>query len=451
MRTASVSVIAFLIQSASWAQTGGAPTGLTQAPTPYGNGQQPLLTYTGAAASSDVLLLSVNTVTSYDDNILGTTQPTMADGILGLGPRLTILQQHPHLAIAIDYEPYFQLYQHLTQYNRVNQALDGDVTYTVGPRLSLRLRDAFSDQTGTYQTESNQAFVPGLGSPTTLNNTIYTPFAAQRSNNARLDVTYNSSSRTSVSFFGGYGQTTYTDQQPGVSGLLDTLGFTGGLQYTYRLSAHTSLGMVYTYQVFQYEGNVPVGSPSRFLTNTAALSLAWRASPSFSLQVFGGPQYLPAQNQFARTSSESAPAGSGSPALWSWTAGGTVTKQSEKTTLHLSVGRAVTNGGGLLTMATNAYVDFGVSRRIIRRWSVTCDLNGAYSKGLSPGYIGSTIESLNGTVGLEHPLSEHLNTRLTYTLTRQNATGAVPFGADLNHSVVSLAVFYRFRKIPLGH
>jgi len=377
----------------------------------------------------------------------------MADEILGLGPRLTIMQQHPHLTLSIDYEPYFQFYQHLTQYDHVNQVLAGDVTYTVGPRFSLRLRDSFSDRTGAYQTVSNQEFVPGLGSPTALNNNIYNPFASERSNDARVDIIYSSSSRTSVTLFGGYGQSKYTDQQPDVSGLLNTLGFTGGLQYNYRLSTHSSLGVVYTYQVFQYEGNVAVGSPSRFITNSGVLSLAWQASPSVSVQVFGGPQYLPAEKQFVGASSGSAPTPGNvsSPALWSWTAGGTVTKSSEKTTLHVSVGRSVTNGGGFLTMATNAYADFGVSRRLIRRWSASCDLNGAYSKGLSPGYTGSTIESLNGTVGLEHPLSEHINTSLAYTLTRQNAKGPVPFGADLNHDVVSLTVSYQFTKIPLGH
>lgn len=450
MRAFLIAAAALLIPSALYAQVGGAAAGPTAALAPYGNGVQSVPTFAGAAGPSDALLLSVNSVTSYDDDVLGLTQAHLGDELLGVGPRLALLDQHGHAGIEIDYQPYFQFYQHLTQYDRINQTLTGSVNYTLGSHWSFSVRDAFADQTGAYQTESGQALVPGLGSPTALNNNIYTPLAAQRSNNSRLDLIYRQSSRTSVSFFGAYDQRSISNQPSGVASLLGTTEATGGMQYTYRLSNHTTFGSLYTFETFEYRGTVPVGSSPRAVTHSAIMSLAWKATPTVSLQLFGGPQYLPAQHVVAGESPGPVVANNIGPSHWSWTAGGSLAKTSEKTSLQLSAGRSVTDGGGLLTTVASTYAKLGLNRRLIRRWTAGCNVIGSESKTLNYGTAGGKLNGLDGTVSLDHPLSEQLDARLSYTFTRQYATGLVPFGADLNHSVVSLSISYQLRKIPVG-
>jgi hypothetical protein len=450
MRNSAFTLIALLIPAAVFAQLGGLSGGSAAAPAAFGNGVQPIPTFAGTAGPSNVLLLSVNSVASYDNNVQGIAQSTkMGDELLGLGPRLALFEQRGPVGLEIDYQPYFQFYQHLTQYNRVNQALAANVTYALG-HWSFHVRDAFTDQTGTYQTESSQPLVPGLGSPTALNGTIYTPLAAQRSNDSRLDIIYRRSSRTSVSFFGGYSQRTLTNQPSSVQSLLDTVGTTGGLLYSYRLSDHATFGMLYTLQILQYQGDVPAGSAPRTVTHSAIGSLTWKATPSVSLQVFGGPQYLPAHQLVADQSTGSAPANTSAPGLWSWAAGGSLAKTTEKTTFQLAGGRALTDGGGLLTTVSNIYATFGVNRRLVRRWSAGCNATGSESTTLNYGLGTGKLNSLSGTVALDHPLSEQLDARLSYTFTRQYSTGMVPFGADLNHSIVSLTISYRLRQIPLG-
>jgi hypothetical protein len=450
MRTLASTIVALLLPAALHAQLGGSSVGSAATPAPYGNGVQPLPTYAGTTGPSDVLLLSVNSVVSYDSNVLGTTQSHMGDEILGLGPRFAWLEQRGRVDISIDYHPYFQFYQHLTQYNRINQALAANVTFALASHWSFQIRDDFMDQTGTYQTESSQPIVPGLGPPTALNDNIYTPLAAERSNNSRIDLVHRRSSRTSVSFFGAYNQRTLTNQPSDVQSLLDTKELSSGMLYSYRLSSQTTFGMLYTFQNLQYPGTVPSGSPSRVIVHSGILSMAWKATPSLSLQVFGGPQYLPAQHVVADQSSGSAPSSSNGSGPWSWAAGGALNKASEKTALQLSAGRSVTDGGGLLTAATNTYATLGVNRRLFRRWSGGCNVTGSQSKTLNNGSAPGELKSLSGTVSLDHPLSEQLDARLSYTLTRQYSTGAVPFGSDLNHSIVSFTISYQLKKIPLG-
>ncbi|HXJ93355.1 MAG TPA: hypothetical protein VMT20_10805 [Terriglobia bacterium] len=446
MRTSICTAVAFVIPAALYAQLGG----LSGGPSPYGNGVQAVPSYTGTTGPSNVLLVSVNSVASYDNNVLGISQSQMGDEILGLGPRIAFFEQHGPAGFEIDYQPYFQFYQHLSQYNHINQTLAANVTFALGSHLSLQLRDAFSDQTGTYQTESSQPLVPGLGSPTALNGTIYTPFSPERNNNARLDLIYRGSSRTSVSFFGGYSQLKFTGEPATTASLLDTLGYTGGMQYTYRLSGHATLGLLYTFQVYQYQGSVPVGSSPRTAVHSGIVSLAWKATPSVSLQVFGGPQYLPAHQLVTAESTGSAPANTNAPGLWSWTAGGSVSKSTEKTSLQLAAGRAVTDGGGLLATLTSAYATLGLNRRLIRRWSGSCAVTGSQGNTLDYGFGTGKINSLSGTAGLEHAFRESFTTRLSYTYTRQYATGSVPYGSNLNHSIVSLTISYQLPKIPLG-
>ena len=362
------------------------------------------------------------------------------------------IEQHGSADISIDYQPYFQFYQHLTQYDRVNQTLNADATFALGAHWSFQVRDAFSDQTGTFQTGPGQPLVPGLGGPTTLNSNIYSPLAAQRSNNSRADLTYRRSSRTSVSFFGGYDKRTISKQPSSVESLLDTVGYAGGFQYSYRLSNHATLGALYTFQDLQYLGNVPVGYPSRTITHSAFLSLGWKATPSVSLQVFGGPQYLPPNQLVTDQSTESAPVNTKTPGLWSWAAGGSLAKTTEKTTFQLAGGRAVTDGGGLLTTVTSTYASLGVNRRLIRRWSASWNATGSEGKTLNYGLGAGKINSLSASAGLDHPLTEQLDARLSYTFTRQYSTGVVPFGSDLNfnNSIVSLTISYQLKKIPLG-
>jgi hypothetical protein len=292
--------------------------------------------------------------------------------------------------------------------------------------------------------------VPGLGSPTALNGTIYTPFSPERNNNARLDLIYRGSSRTSVSFFGGYSQLKFIGEPATTAPLLDTSGYTAGMQYTYRLSSHATLGLLYTFQVYQYQDAMQVGSSPRTAVHSGIVSLAWKATPGLSLQVFGGPQYLPAHQIVSDEPTGSVPATTNAPGLWSWTAGGSVSKSTEKTTFQLAAGRAVTDGGGLLTTITSKYATLAVNRRLIRRWTAGCTVTGSQGNTLDYGFGTGKINSLSGTAGLEHAFRQSFTTRLSYTYTRQYSTGSVPFGSNLNHGIVSLTISYQLPKVPLG-
>src|SRR5262249_32458224 len=143
------------------------------------------------------------------------------------------------------------------------------------------------------------------------------------------------------------------------------------------LSEHTTLGVLYLYQNFDFERNQRViGAQSRTVIHSMTASFAWQLAPSVALSVFGGPQYIPSEEYFIQ--SPALPGGGATVVVnplfrtqWNEAAGGTLTKQAEKAAFNLMVQRSVTNGGGLLTAVTSSSIGIGARRKLQRGWDAS--------------------------------------------------------------------------------
>jgi hypothetical protein len=423
---------------------------------PFGNGAKPELSYAGAAAPSNLMSFSLASETGYDDNILNVSQPRVGGAFVALGPRVEVLRQSAHLGVDLNYYPYYLFYPG-QPYDRFNQSLSLDVSYKLSPSTTLQVRDSFSRQTGSFQPGlSSSVSVPELGPPTTLNQTVYTGFAPQQDNAVRVDAIYRKSSRTSITLFGAFDQLRFLGQPANGQQLLNTKGTTGGTQYAYRLSEHTSLGLLYLYQDFTFERSQSlIGAQSGVVTHSALASLAWQLAPSVAISVFGGPQYVPSQHYFVQ--SPALPGGTGGlmspafPARWDVAAGGTLTKKGEKNALNLTAQRMVTNGGGLLAAATNSSVGIGAGRKLQRRWDAGLNLSLARTDALNFASLPrNQISSQTASFSLDHPLSESVSARLAYTFIRQSNGGVIPVLASFHCNRVSLTFNYRAKSISLG-
>jgi hypothetical protein len=70
MPTLAIIGVALLIPAASFAQLGGPSGSSTAIGAAYGNGVQAMPTYAGTIGPSNVLLLRLNSVASYDSKVL---------------------------------------------------------------------------------------------------------------------------------------------------------------------------------------------------------------------------------------------------------------------------------------------------------------------------------------------------------------------------------------------
>jgi hypothetical protein len=451
-------ILLLLVPVGSWAQLGNAPITSMGGPTPFGNGVQPQLNYAGAAAPCNLLSFSLSSEMGYNDNITNVSEPRVGSTFFALGPRIDVVRRGAHFGVDLDYYPYFVLYPGQQQYDTFNQALSVSVRYRVGPRLTLQARDSFSRQSGNFQPGLNNSSgsAPGLGPPTTLNQTVYTAFATQQDNAVRVDAIYQKSTRTSFTLFGGFDQLHFLGQPANGQRLYNSQGTSAGVQYAYRTSERTTLGVLYLYQSLN-SGNSQslIGARSHILTHSVLASFAWQLAPSVALTVFGGPQYIP--SEVYSVQSPILPGGSGAivnpffPAQWNWSAGGTLTKRVEKTALSFSAQRMVTNGGGLFTSATSSTLQFQVRRKLKSRWDASFNLTSAFNDNLNlPSLPRNQIRSQTATFALDHPLGESLSTRLAYTYIHQSGGGLVPVMGTFEGNRVSVGFFYRAKSVPLG-
>jgi hypothetical protein len=432
-----------------WAQTGAPTSGASTMAMPFGGGQQPSLSYAGQGVPANEILLSAGSEAGYDSNVLGGAGSARAgDELYAFGPHFSVLHQGLHFVLEVDYQPYFQMYQRTTQYNHVNQSLAFDTKVKLTSQWTFHVRDSFTSQTALYQPDLGDSFVTGLGPPTTLNTSIYVPFASERDNNVRFDIGYQGSTRSSISFFGAYGQRDYLGQSTSSSQpLLNTQSVSGGWQYNYRLSEHATFGTVVMFQRFNSSGALPLGGASRVTTVSVLGSFGWHARPTVTISAFGGPQYSIPEGVVETGSAVVQPVSN----QLGWAAGGTISKQAGKTSFFATVNRMVSDGGGYLAYARSSTLDFGIRRHLGRRWDATLDLMAAQNTSFDIGFGSGNFKTQNANIGFQHPISDKLSAHISYSFTREGSSGGfLPFGADFDRNRVTVGVSYQLKGIPLG-
>lgn len=428
-----------------WAQSDSPSPPPPAGPTPFGSGEQPGIRYAGKSFPHNVLFLSLAQETAYDDNVLNNNAQRRADESFSLGARIGFQHERKQSSLALDYQPDLLLYREVPGYNVMNQGLQVDAKYQLHPRFGLRLRDSLQYHTGIFSPRSGEDLMPGLGSPTSLNDTVFTPLARLFENNVRLDAGYQKSYRTSLTFFGGFLTRDFLGRTAAQQGLRDTQGVQAGTQYSYRLSRSDTLGVLYLL------GNMHVGDASRALIHTGFASYARQFSPSMRLDVFGGPQYARLHDRFTLTLPFLTLTGQLYRTRWHAALGGTFTRQSENTVLQISAQRIVTDSGGLLVGAvSNSEVAVNVRRRLARSWHANWNLGVANSKVLDSGIWSGEIQSRNSGIALEHSLTENLTARLRYNFVHQRSAGSMALANALDRNRVSFGISWQLRAIALG-
>lgn len=417
---------------------------VTQGPPTYGKAEKAGLSYAGTPPPGNILLLGFNAGSSYDDNIFGNNHNRFGDVDFLFGPSLSLHRDGRLLSLALSYQPYFRIYRRTSEPNAVDQTLGLDAAYQATSRLSFRARGSAFYTTGIFQPDQNQGFLPNLGSPSSLNNTIYTPTLRQLTWSSRGDVTYQARAHDSVGLFVGDSQIHY-EQEVSTAGYLQNMEEQqAGLLYEHRLSPHTTVGTNYLFEDIRFSLN------SRTLVHSVFLSYAQQVSRSLTLSVFGGPQYSRLHEVIIfpigpfRFQAPIFQVG------WNWALGGTLTKQLDKTVFQLTAQRQVSNGGGLIGAVVGSSVGVSVRRQLPGRWDAIWSGGYAKNTSIASGSSATEFQSETAGLGLERSLTERLSFSVGYNFLRQRGTGLSPLFASFDRNLWSAQLSYRFHQIPLG-
>jgi long-subunit fatty acid transport protein len=425
-------------------QGGDVPAESPSGPQTYGGGEKTGLNYAGTSDVRNILSLGLTIGSSYDDNILGNDQQRLGDVDLLVGPSVRLRRDGKRLSAALGYQPYFRMYRKASIRNAADQTLGLDLAYQASSHLSFRGRGSAYYTTGIFQPNQSAEFVPELGSPSSLNQTVFTPTTRELTWNSRVDLNYQVNVRDSFDLFAGQAAVNFLEQIPNQGTLQNTQQRNAGLLYQHRLSPHTTVGINYMVQDIRF---LPA---SRTFVHSGFFTYAQQFSPSLTLSLFGGPQYTHL-NDVVKL--RFGPFTFGVPfdqAQWNWAVGGSLTKRENNTVFEFSAVHQVSDGGGLIGGVSSSSVMASVRRRLTGTWDVAGNAGYAKNSSLGSAFSQGGYDSLTAGAGLEHTLTDKLSLRVGYDFVRQRSTGQSPLLGNFDRDLWSVQVSYWFHQIALG-
>jgi hypothetical protein len=261
------------------------------------------------------------------------------------------------------------------------------------------------------------------------------------SNSAGLDLIFVKSRRISLTFSEGYNEVKYGSQTPGQP-LYNGNGFSGGLTFQYRVTEHTSIGVLLLHQDTTYQGGQVFGYRLRSQIESTILSVGSRLSPTVTVTVFAGPQY-------ARTIGQ-ASATTGLAGNFQAAGGGAIIKQVRKTALDLSFQRSVGGSGGLYAIVINTNATFGVRRRLVGQWEA--DLRGGAAREDASlfQFANARTDALTGGINISRPFSRASMFRISYTTAHQLSKGTMPIFVNFDRNQIAVGIDYQLKAHSLG-
>jgi hypothetical protein len=405
----------------------------------YGSGFQTPLRFEGESVPLNQVSFSVGVSALYDDNVFATNSLRLSDEALSFDSHLGITRHTERLTASFDYMSFFPLYREIDQYDRLNHSANLVLTYRLTSHFFVGLRDTSSYQNGVYPSLAAQQIMSGPASPTALNQMILPYTTRVLSNMPGLDLTFVKSQRTSVTLSGSYNQIKYGRQTAGKP-LYNGNGLSGGLTLQYRVTEHTSFGILLLHQDTTYQGSGVLGNRLRSQTESTFLSVGSRLSPTVTVTVFGGPEYIRTIGQ----------ASAGIAEHFHGSGGGSITKGGRNTALDLSFQRSVSGSAGLYTSVINTNATFGVRRRLVGSWEADL-LGGAARADASLFQLANgRTDALTGGIDISRPFSRGSVFRISYNTTHQLSKSTLPIFADFDRNQVAVGIDYQLKAIPFG-
>ena len=165
-------------------------------------------------------------------------------------------------------------------------------------------------------------------------------------------------------------------------------------------------------------------------------------SPTVTVIVFGGPQYI-------RTLGASTGVSNGARGFQG-SGGGSITKEVKNTALDLSLQRSISDSGGLYTSVINTNATFGVRRRLVGHWEAGVHGGGSQADTSLSQLASEKIESLVGGIDFSRPLRGGSVLHISYDTIHELSKGTLASLAGFDRNQVTIGFDYRLKSIFLG-
>lgn len=415
-------------------------------------GQGGSLEYSSELTRSNYIRGGLGFTTTYDDNVLNTSDNTLSDVSYAILPHIELDQTRGRLKWMLDYSGGVTLNQRLTSRNQGSHNAGLKFDYRLSPHVTLRLTDRFTDTTSFFTTDNNFFGTPTGGVLQSPNSSLITPLARQLGNFSEAGLDYQLGAGTIVGGSGSYYFTHFSDVTDGTgnsNSLLNTKSAQAQGYFNHRLTARNWGGLTYRFQRLTFGSGI---------NQTIAHSILYYHTiylqPTMTLSLFAGPEYTDVSSQTVTQVIQlpfilvtSTPVDHQS---WSASGGATFAWQGRHTSMQAGFVRRVNDGGGVLGAVRMNSVDVAARRQLSAVSNLlvgaTYAVNDSIDFTTTPG---SSIRGASGRIGYERLLAHNLNLAFGYARENQNQKSTGVPAADINHNRGWITLSYDFSR-PLG-
>lgn len=249
----------------------------------------------------------------------------------------------------------------------------------------------------------------------------------------QLDV--SATSRSSVTFAGGYSVVHYLE-----GNLLDTREITGRVGYNYQLSRRDTVALLYNFQEIAYSGSL--GSINNHITE---VSYGRRITGRLAFQISGGPEVTIFHTPISSTATTST--------QLSWAMSTALQYELRRNHFGLDYSHGVSGGSGVLLGSATDTASGALVRRMSRTFNSGITAGFAHNRGL-PTAANPTNQHYNywfTGATLSHPWGRTVGVTLSYQMQYQNSN--IPFcisstcGTKIMRHVISFGLDWRERPL----
>jgi hypothetical protein len=237
--------------------------------------------------------------------------------------------------------------------------------------------------------------IPGLGNTNVINQSIYATNGPIYNNTGALQGTYQLTSRSSITLAGDYSILRFTEP-----GNVDSDIILGSLGYNYNVSRNDTLGVVYRFAAYHYQGQ-----PQALGTHYVSLAYSKKITGKLALQFLAGPEITTYRVPIGSDTHQTG-----------FSVNANVTYGTKKGSISSGYTHGLSNGSGVLVGSNLDQVTFSLNRRLSRVWSGNLNLGYAHNSGLAgSGQSSTSYDSFYGGGGVSRPLGRNFNLGLAYT------------------------------------
>ncbi len=317
------------------------------------------LDFLGEAVGRSNLNLGMYLQAAYDTNIAAFSPTRESQMSYFAGPHIGISQYRTKFALSLAYDGGLGAYQQLPNSDSYSQTASADILYQISSRWQAHANDQYgysADPFGSYYT------ITGQPSPSNPNPSIYVPFAITNQNTVQADLSDQLNRYDTITFTGNQSFRRYSNYSNNFtfqSGLYNLISYSGGANYSHRISAQLSLGGGYNFTSLDFshgEQRSGISAIQGFAN--------YQVSRSFSISGWAGPEHITAKTiiqvfgQYYTLLQ----------ADWVPAFGVNLGWQGLRQSFTAGLSRQVSDGGGLLATTTVDTVNGAYHRKLSARW-----------------------------------------------------------------------------------